>query len=215
MSTYRKLHTVRGEDRFLALATAGNLSVTQAVLTELTEPRPDQEDAPSLHTAVDMISAARLLGDTTAKAKQRVAAAVEAGVSADVTFLFGGQIRGGALRLFLVYGDGNFIECEADTPFVQAGETKYGKPILLRALGPGTELMDALKVVLVSFDSTLRANLAVGMPLDLMVLRRDALQPELSWRIEPDDPYFQDLGERWSIALRAALEDMPAVPYGG
>ena len=118
------------------------------------------------------------------------------------------------MRFFLIYGQGNFIECAPDSPFLQAGETKYGKPILIRSISFGCELYEALKIVLVSFDSALRSNLAVGLPLDLVVLRRDALQPELVHRIEVDDPYFRDLGEQWSTSLRETLRALPAVPYG-
>ena len=127
--------------------------------------------------------------------------------------LFGGQIRGQPMRFFLIYGQGNFIECASDNPFLQAGETKYGKPILIRSISFDTELYEALKIVLVSFDSTLRSNLAVGLPLDLVVLRRDALEPELVHRIEVDEPYFHDLGEEWSTALRETLRALPGAPY--
>ena len=119
------------------------------------------------------------------------------------------------MRFFLIYGEGNFIECEPDTPFFQAGETKYGKPILLRSIAFGLDLYEALKITLVSFDSTLRSNLAVGLPLDLLVLRRDALKPELVHRIEVDDPYFRELGERWSHTLREGLHALPDAPWRG
>ena len=212
ISVYRKLHTVQGEDRFIVLATAGNLSVTQSALSQLTAP-PIEGGPLTLHDVADLFSAARLVGDTTAQCKKRVADAVDSSVPSDVTILFGGQIKGQPMRLFLIYGEGNFIECEPDTPFLQAGETKYGKPILLRSIGFDGDLYEALKIVLVSFDSTLRSNLAVGLPLDLLLLRRDALRPELVHRIEADEPYFRDLGEQWSHALRDGLHALPEVPY--
>lgn len=212
ISIYRKLHTVEGQDRFIVMATAGNLSVTQSALSQLTAP-PIEGGPITLHDVSDLFSAARLVGDTTAATKARIASTVGPGVSTDVTILFGGQIRGQPMRFFLIYGDGNFIECEPDTPFLQAGETKYGKPILLRSITHDTDLYEALKIVLVSFDSTLRSNLAVGLPLDLLVLRRDAIAPELVHRIEVDEPYFHDLGDQWSSALRDALGALPDVPY--
>ncbi len=212
ISTYRKLHTVQGEDRFIVLATAGNLSVTQSALSQLTAP-PIEGGPLTLHDVADLFSAAQLVGHTTARFKTAIASTVGPGVSTDVTILFGGQIRGQPMRFFLIYGDGNFIECEQDTPFLLAGETKYGKPILLRSITYDTPLSEALKIVLVSFDSTLRSNLAVGLPLDVLVLRRDALASELTHRIEVDEPYFHDLGDQWSKGLRDALGDLPDAPY--
>ena len=212
ISTFRKLHTVQGEDRFIAIATAGNLSVTQSALSQLTAP-PIEGGPLTLHDVADLFSAARLAGDTLAACKQRVADAVSGGVSTGVTLLFGGQIRDQPMRFFLIYGEGNFIECEPDSPFFQAGEAKYGKPILLRTIAFETDLYDALKITLVSFDSTLRSNLAVGLPLDMLVLRRDALRPELAQRVEVDDPYFHELGEVWSQALRETLFALPDAPY--
>jgi putative proteasome-type protease len=212
ISTFRKLHTVEGPDRFIALATAGNLSTTQSALEEVAA--PTVEGGPlTLHDVADLFSAARLVGEALARAKERVADAVGPNTPSDATVLFGGQIAGQPMRFFLIYGEGNFIECEPDSPFFQAGETKYGKPILLRSVGFDLDLYEALKITLVSFDSTLRSNLAVGMPLDLIVLRRDALKPELVHRIAPDDPYFRDLGERWSQFLRDGLHALPPPPW--
>lgn len=214
ISTFRKLHTVEGPDRFIVLATAGNLSATQSALDRATAP-PVEGGPLTLHDVSDLSSAARLVGEALAECRKRVADAVGPKVASDATILFGGQIRDQPMRLFLIYGEGNFIECEPDSPFFQAGETKYGKPILLRSVSWGSDLYDALKFTLVSFDSTLRSNLAVGLPLDLLVLRRDALKPELVHRIGPDDPYFHDLGERWSTALREGLNALPPVPWRG
>jgi putative proteasome-type protease len=216
ISVFRKLHTVEGPDRFLAITTAGNLSVTQSVLSVLDAGvrDPATDELISLHSVHDMFAAAKLVGETVAAVRKKIAEAVEPEISADVTLLFGGQIAGGPMRLFLIYSEGNFFECLPDTPYLQAGETKYGKPILLRSVTYETDLYEALKVGLVSFDSTLKSNLAVGMPIDLLILRRDELSPELTHRIEANDPYFHDLGERWSGALRTAIQDIPPVPYG-
>src|SRR5512136_2804793 len=119
-------------------------------------------------------------------------------INFDVSFLFGGQIKGSRMRLFMIYTAGNFIECTPDTPYLQIGEHKYGKPVLDRAITFDLDLYDGLKVGLVSVDSTMRSNLSVGMPLDVLVVRRDACEAELSYRIEPEEPYFQDLRHRWS-----------------
>jgi putative proteasome-type protease len=134
-------------------------------------------------------------------------------VKFDVSFLFGGQIKGTRLRLFMVYAAGNFIECTTDTPYLQIGEHKYGKPVLDRAITFDTDLDDALKIALISMDSTMRSNLGVGLPIDLVVIRRDVCDAELTYRIEPGEPYFQDLRERWSAALRAAHIAIPRPPY--
>jgi putative proteasome-type protease len=134
-------------------------------------------------------------------------------VKFDVSFLVGGQIKGEKLRLYMIYTAGNFIECTTDTPYLQIGEHKYGKPILDRAVRYGIDIYDGLKIALISMDSTLRSNLSVGMPLDVAVVRRDALAAELNHRIEPGDAYFHDLSERWSAALRAAHMAIPRPPY--
>jgi putative proteasome-type protease len=138
----------------------------------------------------------------------------EAKLSFEVSFLFGGQIKGGPMRLYMIYAAGNFIECGQDAPFLQIGEHKYGKPILDRAVTYKSDLYDALKISLISMDSTMRSNLGVGLPIDIAVIRRDALSTEVAQRIEAGEPYFHDLRERWSAALRAAHIAIPRPPYG-
>ena len=128
--------------------------------------------------------------------------------------LFGGQVKGRSLRLYLMYRAGNFIEATSDTPYLQIGEHKYGKPILDRAVSFKTTLYDGLKLALISMDSTMRSNLGVGMPLDFVVLRRGEQSWEVNRRVEPGEPYFHDLRERWSAALRRAHIDIPPPPYG-
>ena len=118
------------------------------------------------------------------------------------------------MRLFMIYTAGNFIECTTDTPYLQIGEHKYGKPVLDRAISYDVDLYDALKVGLVSMDSTMRSNLGVGMPIDILLVRPDALDAYLDYRIEAGEPYFHDLRSRWSAALRAAHQNIPRPPYG-
>jgi putative proteasome-type protease len=132
----------------------------------------------------------------------------------DVTILIGGQIRGGRLRLFMVYDAGNFIEATTDTPYLQIGEHKYGKPILDRSVNDETNVSEALKLGLISMDSTMRSNLGVGLPIDLAVIRRDAIRVAFTERIDQTDPYFQELRESWSQALTAAHQAIPLPPYG-
>jgi putative proteasome-type protease len=219
ISTYRKLHTiVEPGKRVLALATAGNLSVSQAVLGLLTEGIENREtgEVETLEKAPTMFRAAQLVGRAVRRARALYGPGLEeAKLAFDVSFLFGGQIESGQLRLFMIYSAGNFIECGQDAPFLQIGEHKYGKPILDRAVTHRTDLYDALKIGLVSMDSTMRSNLGVGLPIDIVVIRRGSLETEVLHRIEAGEPYFHDLRERWSAALRAAHMAIPRPPYGG
>jgi len=218
ISTFRKLHVVSvpGE-RVLALASAGNLSISQSVIGHLTEgfAPADTEEPETLMNAPTMFQAAQRIGRAIRLVHQTDGSALEtADVKFDVAFLLGGQIRGGRMHMFMIYSAGNFIECTTDTPYLQIGEHKYGKPVLDRAVRHDIDLYEALKVALVSMDSTMRSNLAVGLPIDVVVVRRNACEPELNFRIEPGEPYFHDLRERWSAALRAAHANIPMPPYG-
>jgi putative proteasome-type protease len=217
ISTFRKLHVFveRGE-RILAIATAGNLSISQSVVSMLREglENPDTGEMETLMNAPTLFQAAQRVGRTIRQIHGEEAEALEANdVKFDVSFLLGGQVKGERPRLFMMYSAGNFIECTQDTPYLQVGEHKYGKPVLDRAVTYDLDLYDALKIGLVSVDSTMRSNLSVGMPLDVLIARRDAYDAELNYRIEPGEPYFQDLRERWSAALRAAHLNIPRPPY--
>jgi putative proteasome-type protease len=218
VSTFRKLHVLASNaNRTITLASAGNLSITQTVIGLLGEglPHPETGDKETLDTVTSMFRAAQLVGRAIRIVHELDAAAMEeASIKFDVSFLLGGQIKDAPMRLFMIYAAGNFIECGSDAPFLQVGEHKYGKPILDRAVTFETHLYDALKVGLISMDSTMRSNLAVGLPIDVLVMRRDASMPELVHRIEAGEPYFHDLRERWSAALRAAHMAIPRPPYG-
>jgi len=217
ISTFRKLHVfVQAGERIMAIATAGNLSISQSVVSMLREglENPATGETETLMNAPTMFQAAQRLGRAVRHLHEVEGSALEASdVRFDVSFLFGGQIKGDKLRLYMIYTAGNFIECTVDTPYLQIGEHKYGKPILDRAVRYGIDIYDGLKIALLSMDSTLRSNLGVGMPIDIAVVRRDVCDPELVYRIEPGDPYFHDLSERWSAALRAAHIAIPRPPY--
>jgi putative proteasome-type protease len=217
ISTFRKLHVFSEPgDRVMAIASAGNLSLAQSVISILSEgmPNPEADETETLMNAPTLFQAAQRIGRATRQVHDTEASALhESDIRFDVAFLFGGQIKGGPLRLFMIYPAGNFIECTPDTPYLQIGEHKYGKPVLDRAINYGVDLYDALKIGLISMDSTMRSNLGVGMPIDCLLMRRDTLQPELNYRIEPGEPYFYDLRERWSAALRAAHMAIPRPPY--
>jgi putative proteasome-type protease len=217
VSTFRKLHIFEEPGKYvMALSTAGNLSLSQTVLSILSEgiENPETGERDKLTNAPTMFQAAQRIGRALRMVYEVDGGALEqSDVKFDVSFLFGGQIEGRRLRLFMIYAAGNFIECTIDTPYLQIGEHKYGKPILDRAVKFDTDLGDALKIGLISMDSTMRSNLAVGLPIDLVVIRRDALKTDLQYRIEPGEPYFTDLRERWSSALRAAHMAIPRPPY--
>jgi len=219
VSTFRKLHVFADpKRRLMAIATAGNLSISQSVLSVLSEGYDNTAtgERETLMNAPTMFQAAQRIGHVVRNIHATEGKALEAAdVASEVSFLFGGQIAGERMRLFMIYSAGNFIECTTDTPYLQIGEHKYGKPVLDRAVSYGMDLYDALKVGLVSIDSTMRSNLSVGMPIDLLIARRDACEAELVYRIEPGEPYFTDLRERWSAALRAAHLAIPRPPYGG
>ena len=226
VSVYRKLHVFeKPGERVLVIATAGNLSVTQTALSLLREGffNPDTGQIETLDAPTSTFRAARLIGHAVRHVRGSMEAPTQdqmqagtpgQGVNYDASLLVGGQVIGQPMSLYLVYGAGNFIECGPDTPYLQIGECKYGKPILDRALTYDTDLGEALKLGLISFDSTIRSNLAVGLPLDLAVMRRDALKIDIQHRVDAEDGYFHDLGQRWSRALNEARTAIPAPPYG-
>jgi putative proteasome-type protease len=217
ISTFRKLHVyTKPGERIMALASSGNLSLSQSVRSTLIEgvENPETGVRETLMNAPTMFQAAQRIGRAIRNIQSVEGTALKAAeIEHEVAFLFGGQIKGDRLRLFMIYSAGNFIECTTDTPYLQIGEHKYGKPVLDRAVRYDTDLYDALKIGLISMDSTMRSNLGVGLPIDLLVVRTDSCDAELSYRIEPGEPYFQDLRERWSAALRAAHISIPRPPY--
>ena len=214
ISTFRKMHSfeVPGE-RFITIMTAGNLATTQAVISLLEERTKAPEDrSPSILEAPSMFQVARLIGDTLRKVIDYNA---NSGQRADATFnaniIVGGQIAGSEPRLFMIYPEGNFIEASTDTPFFQIGETKYGKPILVRAYEPDMSWEAAVKLLLVSFDSTIKANLSVGLPLDVQTYDIDSCKAGLKRRIGGDDPYFQTISTGWGTALKSAFDSLPDI----
>jgi putative proteasome-type protease len=217
IATFRKLHLfeIPGE-RVITLATAGNLSVSQSVMSLLSEGIEDSVtgQVETLLSVSSMFKAAQLVGRAIRQVYEMDGAEMEKhNTGFDVTILLGGQIGQGPMRLYQVYSAGNAIEATQDTPFLQIGEPKYGKPILDRAISHNTELIEALKLGLISMDSTLKSNLGVGLPIDIVMAKRNALKACITYRIQEDEPYFRDLRERWSAALRAAHQAIPHPPY--
>ncbi|HRK23629.1 MAG TPA: peptidase [Beijerinckiaceae bacterium] len=217
IATFRKLHLFEDPgEKTMALATAGNLAISQSVISLLREgirnPETDRietlTDQPSLFKAAQFVGhVIRTVHDTDGVSLERN------GVSFEVSMLLGGQFKGHSPRLFMLYKAGNFIEATPDTPYFQVGEHKYGKPILDRAVTHKSSLLDCLKLSLISMDSTMRSNLSVGLPIDVVMLREGAEGWDINRRIEAGEPYFHDLRERWSAALRKAHTDIPTPPY--
>jgi putative proteasome-type protease len=211
ISTFSKMHVFeKPGERLITLLTAGNLAMSQAVVNMLGEgiERDGKSETPL--TVPSMFRAAQLVGEAVRQVYRIDAPALQAqNLAFDISILLGGQIKGRTMRLFQVYAAGNFIEATTDTPFLQIGEHKYGKPILDRTAAHDTPLYDGVKLALVSMDSTLRSNLTVGLPIDLLVYRRDGLKPELRRRVTEDDEYFRMIRERWSAALREAYRAIP------
>ena len=214
ISTFRKMIIYeKPGDRFMTLLSAGNLSISQSVrevlqIEKLVE--PGQDEALTIWNAKSMFDATRVLGAAVRRVYERDAAALRAaGVDFNVSMIFGGQIGNEGMRLFQVYSPGNFIEATRETPYFQIGESKYGKPILDRVLTQATPLADATKCVLVSFDSTMAANLSVALPLDMLLLPKDRFEPLQKRRITEDDPYFSTISSKWSDALRTAFHSLP------
>ena len=216
ISTFRKMVVWdRPGEACITVMTAGNLATTQAVISLLEERSKSPSDRdPDLFAAQSMFQVATLIGNTL---REVISTHADEGQRADATFnatiLVGGQIKGGEPRLFLIYPEGNFIEASADTPFFQIGETKYGRPILLRAYDPAMSFEDAIKLLLVSFDSTIKANLSVSLPLDVHVYERDSLTAGRRFRITGDDSYYQKISDGWGDALKAAFAQLPEFSF--
>ncbi|WP_339744440.1 proteasome-type protease [uncultured Maricaulis sp.] len=212
VSVFRKMFTwsTPGE-RVITIMTAGNLATTQAVVSLLDERSKVPADRkPSILEAATMFQVATLVGETLSElVRSQAGEAPTAESQFGATLIIGGQIAGMEPRLFLVYPEGNFIEASDDTPFFQTGETKYGRPILLRAYDRDMSFEDAAKLLILSFDSTLKANLSVGMPLDLQIYQLDSLQVGKERRIDQDDAYFNEISSGWSEALRTAFHSLP------
>jgi putative proteasome-type protease len=213
ISTFRKMFhwSVPGE-RMIAIMCAGNLATTQAVISQLeerTKAKAERKngllDVPTMFQVAELVGT--LLRDTIRQ--RRSDNGEEASTTFTASMIVAGQIADMEPRLFMIYPEGNFIEASSDTPFFQIGETKYGRPIILRGYSHDMSFEDAVKLLMVSFDSTLKANLSVGMPLDLLVLERDRFEPLHLRRVVADDPYFRAISVGWSEALKLAFESLP------
>ncbi|HPF22776.1 MAG TPA: proteasome-type protease [Hyphomonas sp.] len=212
ISRFRKMYTWEEPgERVITVLTAGNLATSQAVISVLDErTKAPKERRPSLLEAPTMFQVANIIGDTLKEViKTQKMTGPESEADFGATMIVGGEIAGMGPRLFLIYPEGNFIEAGEETPFFQTGETKYGRPIILRAYNPNMSFEDAVKLLSVSFDSTLKANLSVGMPLDLQVCEAGACRVTHRRRIEENDPYFTIVSRSWGDALKLAFQSLP------
>jgi putative proteasome-type protease len=204
----------RPGDRVIVLLSSGNLAGTQAIVSVLKQRCEATDATPNLWNARTMFDVAVLISDATRAVERRDADHLKGSELAfNASFIFGGQIKGEACRLFRTYAETNFIEAEEDTPFLQTGEAKYGKPIIDRVILPSTTLSEGTKCVLVSFDSTMRSNLSVGMPVDLVCYEKDSFKVTMRRRFDQGDPYFTDLGKKWSEGVRHAFKELPDLKW--
>lgn len=212
IATYRKMFTFEEpNERVIVILTAGSLSITQTVLAKLEEAinDPDATSETSFMQADTILQSVEIIGNMLTEVSSEIIAKMNRmEQSASASFIVAGQRKGGKPRMFLIYPEGNFIEATNDTPFLQIGEHKYGKPILDRVIRPNTSLEDARKAALLSMDSTLRSNLSVGMPLDLVIIQAGKCEIHEQKRISAGDPVFSAMSKAWSKALRDGFSAM-------
>ena len=220
ISTFRKMIIYeKPTDRFMVLLSAGNLSISQSVREILqVEQLKDPDGGPpiTIWNAKSMFDAARVLGSAIRRVHERDADDLKrSGVDFNVAMIFGGQINGEAMRLFQVYSAGNFIEATPETPYFQIGESKYGKPVLDRVITPETPLEEAAKCALVSMDSTMKSNLSVGLPLDLVVYEANRLQADKVVCIDAENPYYRMMHNSWGQKLREVFDSIEDPVWDG
>ncbi len=210
VSTYSKMHIFgKPGERFFVLLTAGNLATSQAVVNSIKRDLDNPHAEISLNTVDYLFDAAHYIGDISYRVQQEYAAAlVRAGANAEASFILGGQIRGKNHEIYLVYPQGNYISASPETPYLQIGESKYGKPILDRIVASETRLEDAARCALVSLDSTMRSNISVGPPLELAFYRKDTLSMERHLTLEANSPLMRRIQRRWNDGLRRAFNGL-------
>ena len=212
ISRFSKMRTfVRDGERVIVMLSSGNLSITQNAVNVLEQRGRVTDGEATLWNATSMFDVARLLGDALREVKDRDGPYLQQNnIETHANFLVGGQIQGETARLFEVYSEGNFIEATPDTCYFQIGESKYGKPVLDRVVSMATPQKEAAKCVLISFDSTMKSNISVGLPIDLVVYKADSLTIGMQRRIDETDPYFQMVHRQWGAGLRRVFADLPA-----
>ena len=211
VSSYRKMHLFAAEgERVIVILTSGNLSVTQSTVSLLDQHAHSPDSQKTIMNAASLYDVAELVGTAVRDIRKRDGAYLQqSNVDASASFIIGGQIRGEQQRLFNVYTEGNFIEATRETTYFQIGESKYGKPVIDRVISPATGLLEATKCVLVSFDSTMRSNISVGLPIDLLIYSRNTLRVGFQRRIEEGDNYYSMIHQQWGEGLRRVFGQLP------
>ncbi len=211
VSSYRKMNVFAAEgERVIVILTSGNLSVTQSTISLLDQHARNPDSHRTIMSVPSMYEVAELVGSALREVHQRDGASLQqSNIDASASFIIGGQIRGEPQRLFNLYNQGNFIEATRETPYFQVGESKYGKPVIDRVITAGTGLLEATKCVLVSFDSTMRSNISVGLPIDLLIYSRNGLRVGFQRHIEEGDNYFEMIHTRWGEGLRKVFGQLP------
>ncbi len=214
ISTFCKMKVFEQvNERVIVILTAGNLAITQSVLNALQQHRHGTQDKPTIWNAGSMYEVATLVGDALREVQRRDGPYLaQDSVGSGANFLVGGQVRGEDGRLFSIYPQGNFIEATSDTLYFQLGESKYGKPILDRVITGATHPLDAVKCVLISFDSTIRSNISVGLPIDMLWYPQDSFRVGSQRRVLEGDRYFNMLRQEWGTGLRKVFGELPAPP---
>jgi putative proteasome-type protease len=214
IATFRKMRTFeRASDRVIVVLSSGNLAVTQSAINLLDQRSRADDDQATVWNVPSMFDVASLLGDALRDVRRRDGPHLsQSNVDSSASFIIGGQVVGEQQRLFNIYSEGNFIEATRETPFFQIGETKYGRPIIDRVITSGTDLQEAAKCLLVSFDSTMRSNISVGLPIDLLCYRSDSFHIAYQRTITEGDPYFTMIHSQWGAGLRKVFAELPN-PY--
>lgn len=211
VASFRKMHVFsKPGDRVIVLLSSGNLSISQGVIKRLARDGRDHDQHKTLMEAVSMNEVAEMVGDALREIHDRDGKYMQQGnVDYSASFIVGGQIAGGGQRLFQVYNEGNFIEATRETPYFQIGESKYGKPVIDRVVKAETDLLEATKCLMVSFDSTIRSNISVGLPIDVLIYTHDSLQVGVQRHVTENDPYFTMIHQQWGDGLRKVFAQLP------
>ena len=211
ISTFSKMHMIKRDgERLIAVLSSGNLSITQSAINLLEHQSRSGDSGRTINNADSMFEIADLIGNALREVRRRDGPYLaQSNIEAGASFVVGGQIRGEPQRLFHVYSEGNFIEATPETPYFQIGESKYGKPVIDRVVNRHTSLLDTAKCVLVSFDSTMRSNISVGLPIDMLVYHNNSLKPGIVRRIDESDTYFNMIHNQWGEGLRRVFAQIP------
>jgi len=217
IATFRKMHVIaRDQDRLIVILSSGNLSITQSAINLLEHQSRSGDSNRTIQNASSMYEIADLVGNALREVRRRDGPYLQqSNIDAGASFVVGGQIRGEPQRLFNIYSEGNFIEATAETPYFQIGESKYGKPVIDRVITRETHLMEAAKCVLVSFDSTMRSNISVGLPIDMVIYDNNSLKVRVQRRIEESDTYFSMIHNQWGEGLRRVFAQLPNPDWNG